>query len=309
VSEPSQVPEGAAQDLVRARQSVLAVLAGTGGSEQPPTLQAASPLRALEPALEAKLSNRLIAGLTPHGNDYPRRSVVRRVVIPSALLAFLDAVGVGVAAGGGHLVLALVAAVLFIPFAFMAVAGARFAASDPQRVTTFDRRAIAKASTWQSHQAWTGPLAFCSERALVVAAVYAAERITRSPAWRSTSLDEHRVRLDLAEELDQIDAQSFRIASARYQGSAGGLPVAVASPVADQAWDTAVTRVAALTCYADSLDGLSKRQAEAVARNPHPLQDAGLMAGSVQDELAVSDLATLMYFRSAAMFSGDGTGM
>jgi hypothetical protein len=309
VSDPTHVPAGAAEDLARGRRSVLAILAGTGGSPQLPTLQAASPLRALPPATEAKLSNRLEAGLSPHGTDHPRRSVVQRVAIPSAVLALLDAVGIGVAAAGGHVVLAILAGVLFVPFAVMAVAAARFAAQDPLRLSGRDRRAIAQAGSWQSQQPWTGPLAYSSERALVVAALAAAERITRSPAWRSTRLDEHRVRLDLAAELDQIDAQAYRIAGIRSQGSVGGLPVTVASPVADQAWDTAVTRVAALTCYADSLDGLAKRQAEAMARDSYPLRDSALMAGSAQDEFAVTDLAALTYFFGAAMFSGPGDGL
>lgn len=272
MSDPPPVPQGPAEDLVRARQSVLAVLAGTGGSEQLPTLQAVAPLRALPPVIEAKLANRAEAGLSLPGGDHPGGGRPRGAGLPR-----------------------------------ITSAAARFLARDPLRLTSSDRREIAKASRWQSRQPWTGPLAFCTERALVVAATYAAERIARSPAWRSGRLDEHRVRLDLAGELDQIDAQAFRIASARYQGSVGGLPVAApASPVVDQAWETTVTRVAALSCYADSLDGLARRQAEALARMGDPVRDSELMAGSVLDEIASDDLAVLSYFFAAALFSGPG---
>jgi hypothetical protein len=296
-----------AEELQFARETVLAHMYGAPGSIQPPSLHAAAPLRALSPALEAKLANRAAAGYAPYGVEHPRGHVWQRVVLPAGSLAALDAVGVGVAAGGGHPILAIGAGVLFVPLAGLAGAAARWATRDPLRLTTLERREITKASRWESRQLWTGPLAFCNERGLVVAATRAAERIARSPAWRSGRLDEHRVRLDVANELDQIDEQAFRIASARYEGSSGGLPVAKPpDPVVDQTWEAALTRVAALTCYAESLDGLARQQAEDRARLGNPVRDADLMAGLTMDEIAVEDMTALTYFLGAAIWTGDG---
>jgi hypothetical protein len=204
-------------------------------------------------------------------------------------------------------VLAIGAAVLFVPLGGLAATAARWATRDPLRLTTLERRQISKASRWESRQLWTGPLAHCDERGLVVAATRAAERIARSPAWRSGRLDEHRVRLDVGNELDQIDEQAFRIASARYEGSTGGLPVArPPDPVVDQAWEAALTRVAALACYAESLDHLARQQAEDRARLGNPVRDADLMAGLTMDEIAVEDINALTFFLGAAIWTGDG---
>jgi hypothetical protein len=291
-----------AQELASAREEVEALIAGSGGGMQAPHLQAQAPLRALPPAVEAKLANRAAAGLPPIGLDHPRGRVWQRVVLPSACFAGLDGVGALVAAGDGHPVLAVGAAALFVPFAALAGLAGQWARRDPLRLTTSERREIHRASRWESHQLWTGPLAHCRERALVVAAMRAAQRIVRSPAWRSGRLDEHRVRLDVGGELDQIDEQAYRIASARYSGSAGGLPVeGPPNPVVDQAWEAVLTRVSALTAYAESLDGLARQQALDLQRLGDPVRDAALMGGAARDEIAIEDLAALTYFIAATL--------
>jgi membrane protein implicated in regulation of membrane protease activity len=53
--------------------------------------------------------------------------ISRRVVIPCALFAALDLVAFVVALATGHVLFAVFAAVLFVPFALMAVLGARLA--------------------------------------------------------------------------------------------------------------------------------------------------------------------------------------
>lgn len=296
-----------AQELASAREEVEAILAGSGGGMQPPQLQAQAPLRALPAPLEAKLANRAAAGLPPIGLDHPRGHVWQRVVLPSACFAGLDAIGALVAAGAGHPILAIGAAVLFVPFAALALLAGQWARRDPLRLTTAERREIHKASRWESHQLWTGPLAHCRERALIVAALRAAQRIARSPAWRSGRLDEHRVRLDVGAELDQIDEQAYRIATARYSGSSGGLPVeGPPNPAVDQAWEAAITRVAALTAYAESLDGLARQQALELQRLGDPVRDAALMGGAARDEIALDNIAALTYF-VAATFTGQNT--
>ena len=233
-------------------------------STRAPEANAATPLRSLAPATEAKLANRAASGLPPIGRDYPRRRVWQRVVVPSAGLAVLDLLGVIVGFARGQVLLAIVALVLFVPFATIAVLGARFAAADPLRLSPAENRAIAAAGRWQSRLDWTGPLAGGSERGVVIAAVDAAERIARTPAWRSGRIDELRVHLDLAHELDQIDEQAHSIATARTQyGSTGP----AASPTLDKTWNATVDRVAALTAYADELDNYEQRHREAVNRS------------------------------------------
>ena len=154
-------------------------------STRPPAADAATPLRSLAPATEAKLATRAAAGLPAIGADYPRRRVWQRVVIPSGGLAVLDLLGVIVGFARGQVLLAVFALVLFVPFTAMALLGARFAASDPLRLGPAENRAITAARHWQSRQDWTGPLAGGEERGVVIAAVDAAERIARTPAWRS----------------------------------------------------------------------------------------------------------------------------
>jgi hypothetical protein len=169
---------------------------------------------------------------------------------------------------------------------------------DPRRLTAADRRAIAAARRWESHQPWTGPLASCAERGLVLAAARAAERIAGSPAWRSGRIDDARVRLDLGAELDQIDDQAFRIAQARQ--AAGEVAVgAVPSggpPAVAAAWETTLTRVAALTAYANRISGLEQRRRADQAALGDPVGESDLLAGAARDEFAVNDLVGLTYF-------------
>jgi hypothetical protein len=286
---------------------VLATVAGSAMAPGPPTAHAAAPLRALPATLEAKLASRAAAGLTPTGPDHPRRRVWQRVALPSAFFAVLDAIAVGALAAAGHVVLAVVAGVLFVPFAVLAVGATRFAVQDPLRLGPAERRAIADAGQWESRQAWTGPLALCEERGLVIAATQTAERIARSPIWRSGRVDDPRVRLDLAGELDQIDEQAHRIAAARHEHATGSPPALGTAPVVDAAWDATLTRVAALTAYANELDGADTRHIEAMTRQGDPLRDSDLMAGSVRDEMALEQLLALSLFLNANRLSGGGT--
>jgi len=262
-------------DLTHARADVLARIAGSGMS-QDPHLEAAAPLRPLPPELEAKLT----AG--PAADVDLRRRVVR----PSAALAALDAIAVVVAIATGHAVLAIVAGVLFVPLAALAVLGARYGG---HRLSMADRARVAAASKWQSRQDWSGPLALGRERGLVLAAVDAARRITATPGWRSGSLDEQRVRLDLAVELDQIDDQAHRIAAARVAGT--GDPAAM-----EVAWEAALDRVAALTAYAGELDGSARRQRATMG---DPVRDGDLLTGATLDGFALEHLVTLTAFLGA----------
>lgn len=59
--------------------------------------------------------------------DPANPDVWKRVVVPCGLFAALDLVALVVALVTGHVVLAVFAAVLFVPFSLLAVLGARFA--------------------------------------------------------------------------------------------------------------------------------------------------------------------------------------
>jgi hypothetical protein len=241
-------------DLRLARADVLAIIAGSPRAPHPPAANALAPLRPLAAELAAKLAARVDAGLAALGATSPRSRVWPRVVLPSSLLAAVDAVLLVVAVVTGHVVLAVVTAVLFVGFVALAALGARFARTDPLRLTPAERQAVGAASQWRSTQDWTGPLATSEERGLVMAATRAAERIARGSAWHSGPagpVDEYRGRLDLGAELDQLDEQAHRIAVARHP--AGGRVSVGRSPAIDSAWESALTRVATLTAYADQL--------------------------------------------------------
>jgi hypothetical protein len=267
-------------DLRAARERILAVIAGSPMSRTPPQARAAAPLRPLPPELEARLPGRALTAAP----DPAATVSARRVVLPATLLALLDLVGVTAGLSTGHYVLAVIAGILFVPLAGIAGIGAGLLRRRPARLTGPERRAIAAASRWDSKQAWTGPIEFCQERGLVIAAAREAERIVSTPGWRSGALGEQRVRLDLVAELDQIDAQAHRIALARHVDRSD-------SPAVDQAWDTAVDRVAALASYADNLRGLSGPA--------NPARESDLLAGSAGDELALERLAALTVFLDA----------
>lgn len=290
MTHPSAVPPGAAHDLARAREDVLATIAGSAGSPDRLVLTAAGPLRLLSPELTTKLIRRSCP------------AAARPRVGPAAALAGLDAVLLVFAVVTGHTGLAIGAGVLLVLLGGAAFVLARVTPPTGPRLSPSDLKAIRLASQWRSPHAWAGPLAHTRERALVVAAIRAAGRVVASAAWQSGRLDEHRVRIDVATELDEVDAQAARVADARYEGSSGGIALErPADPVVDEAWETLVTRVAALTCYADSLDGLAAGQMRAPA---DPVRDADLLGGSFQDELAAQDLGALTYFFTAATFGG-----
>ena len=280
-------------DLTRPRATVLAAIAGSAMS-QSPQVRADFPLRPVSPEIEAKLEARAQRDRLPAPAGGRPPTDLAKIVVPCALLAVLDAVAVVIALATGHNVLAVVAGILFVPLAALAVIGAGLMRRDPLQLTPADRRAMNAASRWDAKQAWTGPLATSSERGLVIAAARVAERIARSPGWRSDALSEHRLRLDLAAELDQIDDQAHRIAVARQQPAGG------ADPVVEQAWESTVDRVAALTAYADNLDGLAAAQTAAINRlGGDPVRDSDLLAGSARDEFALEQLYALALYLNA----------
>jgi hypothetical protein len=278
-----------------ARASVLADIAGSPMSRRP-QVRADYPLGPVAPEVEAKLDARARNERLPAPGDRSgeRPPDLGKVVIPCALLAVVDVIALIVAIATGHVVLAVVAGILFVPLAVLAVIGAGIMRRDPLQLTPADRRAIDAASRWDSKQSWTGALATGNERGVVIAAARVAERIARSPGWRLDALGEHRLRLNLIAELDQIDDQAHRIAVARQQHPSGP------DPVLDQAWQALVDRVAALTAYADNLDGLAAARAAAINNlGGDPVRDSNLLAGSTRDQMALEQLYALSLFLNA----------
>lgn len=241
----------AARELDRARESVRAMVERWTGDPRPPQVRTAAPLGSPPDAVRARVSARVAAGLSPTGTDSPTADLPRRVVLPCGVLAVADALAVIVMALTGHLVLTVIAAVLFVPLAGIALSAARYTARDPLRLSADDRAALAATCRWASSQPWEKDLAESKERGLLEAVVRAAERAASSAAWQSTSLDSAGVRINLAAELDRVDAAAFALARARARSDgAEQMPGGEAS---GQSWTALLDRAALLSCYAERL--------------------------------------------------------
>lgn len=265
---PSTEPAGdesVARELDRARKSVLTTIERWPGDASPPSLHTPAPLGSPPDAVRARVAARAEAGLSPLGTDSPTADVPRRVVIPCAVLAAADALAIVLTALTGHLVLTVIAAVLFVPLAGIAISAGRYTARDPLRLSADDRAALDATCRWTSRQPWAGDLVASEERGLLEAVMCAAERAASSAAWKSTRLDSAGVRINLAAELDRTDAEAFALARERQEG---GEP-------SRQRWDALLDRAALLTCYADRLvsaDGRSLDTAHlaALVAGGHP---------------------------------------
>ncbi len=155
-------------------------------------------------------------------------------------------------------------------------------------MTTPNRRELNQARSWQSRQPWMGPRSSSAEFRLVGVAHRAVQQLADSPAWASSFLSEHRLRLNLIQELDAIDYQASQLVALR---TANGDPEAVNS-----AWASLVDRVARLRHYRDQVIGLNAHVAEldAAARisqlEPQMRQVA---VGSAMDQFAAEHVRTL----------------
>lgn len=302
---------GLADELAAARAGVLAAVDAIGESGgpslRPATVTSATRLREPPAALAAKLDTRARAGLAPEGWDYPRR---RSVIVLGTTIAVLGAAAV-VGLIGTVLVFAVtIGTAPLLPVIMGLLAGlaglglgagavARYAAGDPLRLSTADRRTLAAARYWQSRQGWIGPLSGSPERRLVLVARDLVERIVTSPAWTSGQLDGHRTQLDLAAELDQIDEQAYQLAQLRATLTGSSDPVSTPDQSDDalaQGWQALVDRVAALAVYASKLGGLDRQLADKQAADRLLRADqqiAALLAGAARDDLAADQLRAL----------------
>ena len=200
-----------------------------------------------------------------------------RTVVPAGLLAL---VGMLVLAGVVTLVgftVGVLAAIAVAVVGMIAVGGLGAFV-----VLRLSRRSLAAAPppvtsvSWESTQPWPVALAQSPERRLVFVAVEVVARIAGSAAWGSSYLDDHRIRLDLVTELDEIDAQAYRLAQSHEHPD-----------VHRQGWDALVDRVSALSAYAERLVALENVPASGVADDDAA---AHLLAGAVRDELATDQV-------------------
>lgn len=205
-----------------------------------PSLHTPAPLGSPPDEVRARVAARIAAGLSPLGTDHPTADLPRRVVIPCAVLAGADALAVAGMAFSGHLVPTVLAAVLFVPLSAFAIAGARYTVRDPLRLSADDRAALAATCRWTSSQPWQNLAGASEERSLLEAVMRAAERAAGSAAWQSSALDSAGVRINLAAELDRIDAEAYALAAGQADD-------------ADQRWAALRDRAALLTSYADRL--------------------------------------------------------
>jgi hypothetical protein len=297
-----------AAELDAARAWVLAQvekLGQYGGPGLRPT-SLNSQQRLCEPPTELanKLDARAAAGFSPEGLDYPRRSPAMRggvfaglMVLLGGLLVLVD--GIDLAVGGGliSLILTIAGLVVLVGGIGAAIPISLYANRDPLRLTHEERHALHQTKRWQSRQNWIGPLSGSIERRLVIVARDVVERIVSSPAWTSGQLAEHRTRLNLGAELDQIDEQAIGLAILRAQIAAGVQVAGDQRAVAiEQGWHRLVDRVAGLAVYADRLIGVQQRLARQAAEYEATYAEgtvAKLVAGAVRDELAADTLRSL----------------
>jgi hypothetical protein len=259
----------------------IARLAEHGGlSMRPAELPAGLPLG---PPTEAALPHEPgTRGGLDIGADARR---LARILVPGALLALVGMLVLAGVVTAVALVAGVLLAIMVAIVGFLGLAGTGMVVAWRLSRRSLSRKEIS--ASWQSRQSWLGPLAQSQERRLVFVAVDTVARIAHSDAWASDYTDDHRIRLDLVTELDEIDDQAYQLAALRHR--LGEQPDEQHAAAVDQSWNALVDRVSALSAYADRLAALAAEPAisaddDAAAR---------LIAGTVRDELATEQLRDL----------------
>jgi hypothetical protein len=267
----------------------IARLAEHGGlSMRPAELPAGLPLG---PPTEAALPHEPgTRGGLDIGADARR---LARILVPGALLALVGMLVLAGVVTAVALVAGVLLAIMVAIVGFLGLAGTGMVVAWRLSRRSLSRKEISTEigngtrRAWQSRQSWLGPLAQSQERRLVFVAVDTVARIAHSDAWASDYTDDHRIRLDLVTELDEIDDQAYQLAALRHR--LGEQPDEQHAAAVDQSWNALVDRVSALSAYADRLAALAAERAisaddDAAAR---------LIAGTVRDELATEQLRDL----------------
>ncbi|TSD94273.1 hypothetical protein FOS14_21200 [Skermania sp. ID1734] len=219
-------------------------------------------LRPPDPVTAARQAARVARGLAADGPRYPRENWRTLATTTTGLSCV-----VGVIALINHSwPLAVVA------LASIAVAAVvwRFIAADPLRLTSAQRRRIRADRTWRSRHDWKPPLTATPERQLLDDAQQAVRRIAASEWWAEPLC--HRMVLDLAAELDEIDDHAYALASAGEASHSARAALAA--------------RVAALTEIAAEV---GEHRLQAAPDCP----DTVVLTNAVLDEFASQQLAAI----------------
>jgi hypothetical protein len=285
-------------DIAAARAWVLTQLRdGQIGDDSPlrlPSVHSSKPLSGVPAPLADKLRRREAALTLP--TDDPMSSV--GFVVGG--IAFTGVIGGALLAGmilmlSHATVFAVVLGIVALPFllgmtTFIRKLPAALRTSQhPLALSRDDRYRLLMTQHWESKQAWIGH-GNGPERRLVAVACDTIKRIAESRAWSSGYLDDHRIRLDMIGELNEIDAQAFRIAVTRSQL---GPARPEDEPQLAQPWNALLDRVAALRLYAIQMGALDGQLGLLAARD-RSLEASGsvaeLEAGSVRSDFVTGDL-------------------
>jgi hypothetical protein len=290
---------GSETDLTAVRAQVVAELdarAGGGApSLRPLTLNTRYRLYQPPAPLAAKIDARLLAGYEPEGDKYATSGDWTRVWwaigIGALDLPVVAVTGV-LAAFDVHLTgwFFVASLIVLVGAIAAAVVLSQRPIHDPLRLTTDERRELNQSRSWQSRQNWMGPRASTPEYRLYQVAHDTVRRLADSPAWGSRFLDEHRLRLNLAHELDGIDYQAMQLAVLRQTRGDQAADARTA-----EAWSILLDRVAQLRHYADGVHALEGHvaQADAAATARLDAHLGQIAAGSALDEFATRHVQLL----------------
>ena len=230
-----------------------------------PTVVSPGPLRPPSPDLGATEHARAARGLAPTGLDHPRGRWWSTGVLPAALL---DGVAVVVASLTGS-VLALVLAVILAVAVVVQIA---WIVADPLRLNASARREATRLRVWTSGQPWAAR-ADAPERVLLAGAQQAVQTIVATDWWWGADALPVRFQIDFRTELDEIDAQAYRLAG-----------LAADDPVRSQLRAPLELRVQALTTLADQVRHRTTKPALAEP-------DVAAIIGGVRDEHGADRIA------------------
>jgi hypothetical protein len=223
--------------------------------------------------LDAVQAARIERGFTPDGVDHPRRHWLVVGLLPAGVI---DAVAVA-----GWWATGSIIAVITVAGLTAAIAGAfALVQRDPLRINRTRRRQLNGTHVWRSRNNWIPPASGTRERDQLDRAQQAVRRIVRTRAWQLPGTADVRSDLDLITELDEVDAQAFRLATL---GSTG--------PDHAQLQHLLRQRVQAIAALADELERQDRGSAGAVAPEDAPSSDS--IAGGVLDEYATQRLQAL----------------
>ena len=278
------VPSGAVPSGVALSGAALSGAALSGAAADrptwlPPAVVSTQPLREPDRDVLARRAARRAAGLDDDGLGYPRSHLWVLAVLPATVLTLL------------FLILMLVTDSTLLGLAAIgaaAVAGGTtgYLVRDPLRVSSAERRALVADRNWQSSQSWVGAPATTPERTMVSIAQDAVQSLVRAPAWSSPAFEEHRIRLDLKAELDEVDRQAYDLAVVRPQLTPQSRDAHAAASAALR------RRVESLRAYADAVVAIGGTPKPSDA-SAHERQLESALVATVRDEFAIERLAGL----------------